>query len=137
MTTVLTLGTFDGLHVGHLELLRWCREMGTTIVALNRDGFVQRYKGRSPIHPYANRAEMLRASRFVDAVVCNAGDEDSKPAIEVVAPDVIAIGDDWAPPMDYLGQLGLTQGWLDERGIRVEYVPRTTGESTTRIRARS
>ncbi len=135
---VLTLGTFDMLHVGHLELLEACRKMagpdGRVVVGLNLDEFVERYKGRAPLQPYAQREELLRACRFVDLVVRNLGEEDSKPVIDTIHPDLLAIGDDWLD-RDYLGQLGVTSDWLLERRLAVEYVPRTTGMSTTGIRS--
>lgn len=133
-----TGGTFDRLHIGHLELLAACRQLagpaGRVVVSLNSDEFVERYKGRRPMQGYAEREEVLRAIRDVDLVVKNTGDEDSRGAIEVVRPDVLVIGADWAD-RDYLGQLGLTAEWLAERGLWIEYVPRTKGRSTTAIRA--
>jgi len=133
-----TGGTFDLLHIGHLELLAACRELagprGRVVASLNRDEFVERYKGRRPVQPYAVREEILRACSLVDLVVCNAGDEDSGIAIDVVRPDVLVIGDDWRD-RDYLGQLGITAEWLAERRLWIEYVPRTRGTSTTGIRA--
>lgn len=132
-----TGGTFDLLHVGHLELLEACRDLagprGRVVASLNRDEFVERYKGRRPVQPYAVREEILRACSLVDVVVCNVGDEDSGVAIDVVRPDVIVIGDDWRD-RDYLGQLGITADWLAERGLWIEYVPRTRQTSTTGIR---
>lgn len=136
---VLTLGTFDLLHVGHVELLEACRNMagpgGRVVVGLNTDEFVARYKGRPTFQPYAQREELLRACRFVDLVVANLAGEDSKPVIEMVRPDLLAIGDDWLD-RDYLGQLGVTAEWLLERRLAIEYVPRTRGVSTTGIRER-
>lgn len=139
-----TGGTFDSLHAGHLELLAACRDMagqdGRVVVALNRDEFIVRYKRRAPLFPYAARAEMLRACRFVDLVVCNSGDEDSGIAIDVVRPDVIVIGADWwdekevDPEARYLKQLGVTRAWMAERNLHVEYVARTRGVSSTGIR---
>lgn len=134
---VLTLGTFDLLHVGHLELLRESRSLsqgGKVVVGLNTDGFVERYKGQPCVQTYAERAEMLMACRYVDLVVANVGEQDSRTVIDVVRPDLLTIGDDWLT-RDYLGQLGLTQDWLDERKLEIAYIPRTTGESTTRLRA--
>jgi glycerol-3-phosphate cytidylyltransferase len=134
---VYTGGTFDLLHVGHLELLGYCRLMagaeGRVVASLNRDEFVKRYKGHSPVQPYAQRAEMLRACRLVDLVVCNVGDENSGIAIDVVQPDLLVIGDDWRD-RDYLGQLGISEAWLEQRHLRVSYVPRTRGVSTTELR---
>lgn len=135
---VYTGGTFDGLHVGHLELFAACRALagpeGRVVVSVNRDEFVVRYKRRAPVHPYLVRAELVAACRFVDLVVCNIGDEDSGIAIDVVRPDVIAIGSDWQDK-DYLAQLGITQGWLDERDLSIEYIPRTRGVSSSALRS--
>lgn len=147
---VYTGGTFDRLHVGHLELLAACRELagwnGRVVVGLNSDAFVEQYKGRPPVEPFAQRAEMLRACRFVDLVVANTGAADSRPAIDVVMPDLLAIGDDWLdivpaddtthdPQARYLAQLGVTHEWLDARGLRIEYVSRTRGVSSSARRA--
>lgn len=141
---VYTGGTFDLLHVGHVELLTVCRELagpsGRVVVGLNRDAFVERYKGRPPVQPYELRAAALRESGLVDLVVCNVDDEDSRTALDVVRPDVLAIGDDWLDPdadepeARYWDQLGIDGEWLRVRRLHVVYVPRTTGESTTRLR---
>ena len=138
---VLTIGTFDGLHVGHLELLRGCRDLagaGQVKVGVNRDEFVRRYKGRAPTNPLPHRLEMLTALQVVDAVYVNVGDEDSGLLIDVVRPDLIAIGDDWLDPEHderrYLRQLGITADWLTVRGLQVTYIPRTRGVSSTALR---
>lgn len=136
---VLTIGTFDMLHVGHLELIAACRRLGglsgTVVVAVNTDEFVERFKGRRPITPMANRMEMLRALRDVDMVVKNTGDEYAGTVIDRIRPAILAVGDDWADK-DYMAQLHLTHDFFTDRDIRIEYVTRTTGESTTAIRAR-
>jgi glycerol-3-phosphate cytidylyltransferase len=144
---VLTIGTFDGLHVGHLELLRGCRaiaanqEQDRVFVGVNTDAFVERYKGRPAVHPYAHRAELVDAIRFVDAVLPNMGDEDAKPLIEAVVADVVVIGDDWLDEgrdeSRYHRQLDVTPGWLTQRGIRIVYLPRTRGVSSSALRAAS
>jgi glycerol-3-phosphate cytidylyltransferase len=139
---VYTGGTFDMLHVGHLELLRELRRVvghsGSLIASVNRDEFVERYKGRRPIQSLSERIEIVRACRFVDAAVVNIGDEDSRVAIEVVSPDVIGIGTDWLDPnydeRRYHAQLGVTPLWLSDRGIRIEYISRTRGRSSTAMR---
>lgn len=135
---VLTLGTFDMLHPGHLDLLRACRGMagpgGTVVASVNPDDFVERFKGRRPIQSIEARIEVLRACRYVDAVVVNVGQENAALTIDVVRPDLLAIGDDWAD-RDYLGQLGVDEGWMARRNLRVEYVPRVRAWSTTAYRA--
>lgn len=133
---VLTLGTFDLFHVGHVELLERCwgiADGGPVIVAVNTDEFVERYKGKRPIIPFADRVTVVGACRFVDFVRANDGD-DQPDIIELARPNIIAVGDDWKD-RDYLAQLDLTQEWLDERGIRIVYVPRTTGVSSSQVRA--
>lgn len=139
MRTVLTIGTFDMLHVGHVELLEACRKLagpgGLVVVAVNSDDFVQRFKGRMPIQPQRARIAMLQALRDVDMVIRNTGDEYAGTIIGRYPRCILAVGDDWQSK-DYLGQLHIDQDFLDQRGIRIEYVPRTTGESTTAIRAR-
>lgn len=144
---VYTGGTFDLLHVGHLELLAGCRRLadqqggrGSVIVSLNRDEFVDRYKGHPPVQPFDRRRELVLALRDVDAVVTNIGDEDSRPALEVVKPDVIAIGDDWLdrdepePDARYFRQLGLDNDWLKARGLWVAFLPRTRGTASSALR---
>jgi glycerol-3-phosphate cytidylyltransferase len=139
---VLTIGTFDRLHVGHLELLAACRHLvgpqGVVSVAVNRDEFVQRFKGVTP-QLLAHRVEMLNALRLVDRVYVNVGDEDARQVIDAVMPDALAIGDDWLDAghdeRRYLRQLGVTAEWMAERDLRVAYIPRTRGVSSTALRA--
>jgi glycerol-3-phosphate cytidylyltransferase-like family protein len=84
---------------------------------------------------YEERREILLACKWVDEVVPNFGGSDSKPVIELVKPDFIVIGSDWATK-DYYKQMGFTQEWLDERGIGLCYVPYTEGISSTELRKR-
>jgi glycerol-3-phosphate cytidylyltransferase-like family protein len=76
---------------------------------------------------------MLEALSCVDLVVKNVGDEDSKPAIEIVMPDIVAIGEDWKT-RDYYAQMGFTKEWLQERKIEVWYLPLMGDISSTKIR---
>lgn len=131
---VFTGGTFDLFHVGHARFLARCAELGRVTVSLNTDEFVAQYKGRHPVITYDDRAEVLRACRYVDEVIPNIGGADSRPAIEQVSPDVIAVGSDWAE-RDYHAQMGFTQDWLDERHILLIFLPYTEGVSSREIRA--
>ncbi len=139
---ILTIGTFDGLHPGHLELLRETRRLagpgGHVWVGVNRDSFVERYKGRPPVHNLLTRLETLAALRDVDQVFINVGDEDSGVLIETVNPDMLSIGSDWLDPgrdqTRYLTQLGVTADWMDRRNLSVAYIPRTRGFSSSALR---
>lgn len=135
MAIVYTGGTFDLPHKGHYRLLKRASEIGHVVVALNTDEFIEKYKGKAPILNYEERKEALLACRWVDEVVPNVGGADSTISIEMVKPDYIIIGSDWARK-DYYKQMGFTQDWLDERGIGLIYVPYTEGISTTDIKNR-
>ena len=130
-------GTFDVVHRGHLDLLKWCRLIagsGKVTIALNTDEFVEQYKGKRPTIPYEDRKEMLEAfSSLVDEVVANEGGSDSKPAILKVKPDVIVIGSDWLIK-DYCKQMNFTPEWLEEQRIALLYIPRHLPISSTKIK---
>jgi cytidyltransferase-like protein len=128
-------GTFDLPHAGHVKFLQQCAELGTVVVSLNTDEFITEYKGRPPVMTYDERAAVLEEFTSVAGVVPNVGGADSRVAIDVVAPDFVAIGSDWATK-DYYKQMGFDQAWLDDRGIWLVYIPYTQGVSTTEIRAR-
>lgn len=137
---VMTLGTFDLFHAGHVNLLRRCRDLaghgGRVIVGLNTDDFVERYKGFRPAVAYDNREAVLRACSYVDAVVPNEQAGGSAgPIIAATGANIIAIGSDWEG-RDYLGQLGIDQVWIDARGIGIAYLPYTQGISSSAIRER-
>jgi len=136
---VYTGGTFDLLHSGHARFLKACRriagEDGMVVVALNTDAFIEQYKGSAPIMSYAEREEVLLATKFVDMVTCNDFGADSKPTIMAVNPDFIVIGDDWAKK-DYYAQMQFTREWLDQHRFQLVYVPYTPGISTTELKKR-
>jgi len=135
-TTLYTGGTFDLFHAGHVNFLRNCTRIADkVVVSLNTDQFIASYKGNGPVCTYEERYEVLQACKYVDQVVANTGGADSKPAIERVKPDIIAIGTDWAN-RDYYSQMQFTQQWLDEREIVLVYLPYTQSISSTEIKAR-
>jgi len=133
---VYTGGTFDLFHAGHVNFLRKCSQLGSVVVSLNTDEFIEEYKGRPPIMSFTERATVVGACRYVDQVVTNVGGADSTEAIDINDPDIIAIGSDWARK-DYYAQMGFDQDWLDERGISLIYIPYTQGISTTDLKRRS
>jgi cytidyltransferase-like protein len=135
MSIVYTGGSFDLPHPGHYRLLERAAEFGDVVVSLNLSSFSEQYKGKKLILSYEERREILLACRWVADVVPNIGGADSKPAIELVKPNFIVIGSDWAE-RDYHKQMGFTQNWLDERDISLVYIPYTKDISTTDIRKR-
>lgn len=144
---VYTGGTFDLLHAGHIEFLERLAILsagghrgyfpgeGAVVVSLNTDEFVKEYKGKPPINPYNERKKCLEACKYVSRVVENTGGADSRPAIEAVKPDVVAIGSDWHGDR-YLTQMQFSWEWLHARGIGLLYIPRITPVSTSGIKER-
>ena len=132
---VYTGGSFDLPHHGHYRLLERAAKFGKVVVALNLDEFYEKYKGKKFVLSYEERREILLACKWVHDVVPNVGGADSKIAIELVNPDYIVIGSDWATK-DYYKQMQFTQEWLDERGIGLVYVPYTKDISSTDIKKR-
>ena len=138
MKRVYTGGTFDLWHSGHVNFLRQCKLLsdgGSVIVSLNTDEFIAQFKGNAPIMTYSEREAILRSCKYVDEVVPNTGGADSKPAIILAKPDIIAVGSDWAKK-DYFTQMQFTQEWLDQQGILLVYLPYTEGISTTQVKER-
>jgi glycerol-3-phosphate cytidylyltransferase len=139
MNIVYTGGTFDLFHSGHVNLLKRCKEVagidGKVVVALNTDDFIFQFKNKKPICSEQERLDVLLACKYVDEVVMNVGGQDSRISIEMVGPNYIVVGSDWAKK-DYYSQMSFTQEWLDERGIGLVYVPYTQTISSTKIRGR-
>lgn len=129
--TVYIGGTFDLLHKGHIELFKRAKQFGKVVVSLNTDEFATRYK-RKPIMDLGERFILVSACKYVDRVVVNWGDEDSKPAILRSGADIILHGDDWTGEK-LMKQMSLTQEWLDKHKIRMEYLPYTKGISTSEL----
>jgi glycerol-3-phosphate cytidylyltransferase len=123
MTKVLTYGTFDLLHHGHINLLRRARELGDHLtVALSTEEF-NAGKGKQCFHPYEDRAAVLQAIRYVDHVIPETNWEQKVSDVRDHAIDIFVMGDDWTGKFDFL-----------EEHCRVVYLPRTPGISTTSIK---
>ncbi len=124
-------GTFDCLHVGHINLFDYAASLGSVWVGLNPDWFCEQYK-RRPVYSLEDRMRIIESLRQVDEVIVNAGGYDSKPAILECAPTYIVHGDDWTGKA-YMDQLGVDSQWLMNRGITLMHPPYTKGVSTSRI----
>lgn len=136
---VYTGGSFDLYHWAHGAFLERCKTLagpdGEVIVSLNTDEFIKDYKKKGLVMSYEERRLALLSCRWVDDVVPNLGGADSRISIDLVNPDLIVIGSDWARK-DYYAQMGFDQDWLDERGIGLCYIPYTQGISSTEIKSR-
>jgi len=96
MKTVFTNGCFDILHRGHVELLKFCKELGEkVVVGLNSDASIRKLKGEArPINKEEDRAFILEAMIYVDEVILF-DEETPLSLIEKVMPDIIVKGGDY------------------------------------------
>ncbi len=123
MKRVITYGTFDLLHYGHINLLRRAKQMGDyLIVALSTDDF-NRLKGKSCYFSYEERKKLLESIRYVDLVIPEENWEQKRTDIPLYHADVFVMGDDWTGKFDDLSDL-----------CEVIYLPRTEEISTTKIK---
>ncbi|QFM81761.1 glycerol-3-phosphate cytidylyltransferase [Staphylococcus aureus] len=123
MKRVITYGTYDLLHCGHIELLRRAREMGDyLIVALSTDEFNQ-IKHKKSYYDYEQRKMMLESIRYVDLVIPEKGWGQKEDDVEKFDVDVFVMGHDWEGEFDFL-----------KDKCEVIYLKRTEGISTTKIK---
>lgn len=124
MITVITYGTFDLLHVGHINLLRRARALGDRlIVGLSTDEFNHDMKNKTTIVPFYDRQTMLHSLRFVDLVIPETNWEQKALDIQEYGVGKFVMGHDWRGHFDHLGKL-----------CEVIYLPRTENISTTHIK---
>lgn len=125
MKKVITYGTFDLLHYGHINLLRRAKSLGDyLIVGLSTDEFNNKEKNKECYFDYENRKLLLDAVKYVDLVIPEETWEQKVSDIQKYNIDVFVIGDDWKGKFDY----------LEDIGIEVVYLPRTKEISTTKIK---
>lgn len=123
MKTVITYGTFDLFHVGHLHILRRLAALGDQlIVAVSTDEF-NAGKGKKTIIPFEQRIEIVSELRCVDLVIPEISWEQKIDDIKRYDVDIFAIGDDWLGRFDHLSEF-----------CEVVYMPRTEGISSTEIK---
>ncbi|MEV7398732.1 glycerol-3-phosphate cytidylyltransferase [Aeromicrobium sp. NPDC092404] len=123
MTTVLTYGTFDLFHIGHLNLINRLRDMGDRlIIAVSTDEF-NAGKGKTSVVSYEDRASIINSIKGVDLVIPETSWEQKATDIKEHDVDVFAIGEDWTGKFDALKEL-----------CEVVYLPRTDGISSTEIK---
>jgi len=123
MKRVITYGTYDLLHWGHINLLKRAKQHGDyLIVALSTDAF-NATKGKSAYHNYEHRKLMLEAVRYVDLVIPEETWEQKASDIEKYQVDIFLMGNDWEDKFSEIHDL-----------CEVVYLERTPGVSTTFIK---
>ncbi len=121
--TIITYGTFDMFHIGHLKLLKRLKAMGDElIVAVSTDEFNQ-LKGKKTLIPYQQRADIVEAIKYVDKVIPEDNWEQKVTDVATHNVSTFVIGDDWQGKFDFL-----------KEHCEVKYLPRTEGVSTTMLK---
>ena len=130
MKRVITYGTYDLLHYGHINLLRRAKTLGDyLIVALSTDEFNWNEKSKKSYFKYEERKSMVEAIRYVDLVIPENNWEQKKADMAKYDIDIFVMGDDWEGKFDFLKQCG-----KDGKKVEVVYLPRTPEISTTQIK---
>ncbi|MEQ9463123.1 MAG: adenylyltransferase/cytidyltransferase family protein [Haliea sp.] len=120
---IITFGTFDVFHVGHLRILERARVLGDQlVVGVSTDSLNESKKGRPPVYPQEERAAIVAALRCVDEVFFEESLELKAEYIRLFDVDVLVMGDDWQGRFDKFSSL-----------CEVVYLPRTPAISTTEV----
>lgn len=123
MKTVITFGTFDVFHIGHVKLLKRAASYGERlIVGVSTDKLNYDKKGRYPVYDQFSRLEIIKSLGFVDEVFEEESLELKSLYIKEYAADILVMGDDWKGRFDYLSDI-----------CQVVYLERTPSISTTQI----
>ena len=124
MKRVITYGTFDLLHYGHINLLKRARALGDyLIVALSTDEFNWESKRKKCYFSYEKRKQLLEAIRYVDLVIPEESWEQKREDVKLYQVDTFVMGDDWKGKFDFLKDF-----------CEVLYLDRTPEISTTMIK---
>lgn len=124
MKRVITYGTFDLLHYGHINLLRRAKAMGDyLIVVLSTDEFNWNQKQKKCYFPYEVRKQLVEAIRYVDLVIPEENWDQKISDVQEYHVDTFVMGDDWKGKFDFLKPY-----------CEVVYLPRTPEISTTQIK---
>jgi glycerol-3-phosphate cytidylyltransferase len=134
---VLTIGSFDALHLGHVDLFKFCRQLagkkGKVIVAVNTDEFIERYKSKRPTFNLQDRLEMIKNVKYVDQVMVHEDDEYCIPTLEIAECNFLVVGSDWLKK-DYLSQINVPAEYFEKNGVSLIYFPRTRQVSSTLVK---
>ncbi len=120
---MVTFGTYDVFHVGHVNILERAKELGDhLIVGVSSDKLNFSKKFRYPVYTQADRLSIVNAIHCVDEVFVEESLELKRKYLEELQADVLVMGDDWAGRFDEFKNI-----------CEVVYLPRTTGISTSEI----
>ena len=123
MKRIITYGTFDVLHYGHINLLKRAKELGDyLIVGLSSDEF-NAVKNKKSYYNYEQRKKILEACRFVDLVIPENNWEQKIEDVQKYFADIFVMGDDWEGKFDFLKDY-----------CEVRYLPRTPDVSSTQTK---
>ena len=125
MKKVITYGTFDLLHAGHINLLRRAKELGDyLIVVVSTDEFNWNEKQKKCYFTYEERKKLVEAVRYVDLVIPENSWDQKVSDVQEYHVDTFVMGDDWEGKFDF----------LKEEGCEVVYLPRTPEISSSQIK---
>lgn len=128
MKTVITFGTFDLFHIGHLQLLKRARSLGDRlVVGVSSDSLTVQKKQRSPVFSELERIEIISSLKCVDNVFLEESLDLKSKYIQDHEASILVMGDDWLNVFDSIAS---------EVGCRAVYFPRTPGISTTELMER-
>lgn len=123
MKRVITFGTFDVFHLGHLRILERARALGGHLsVGVSTDALNHRKKGAYPVFPQDQRVRIIASLKIVDRVFLEESLEEKRNYILAERADLLVMGDDWTGKFDDLRDL-----------CEVVYLPRTPAISTTAV----
>jgi rfaE bifunctional protein nucleotidyltransferase chain/domain len=128
--TVYTVGTFDLLHIGHLDLLEYCKTLGDRfVVGVASDKVVASYKRNVPVIPLAERMRMLKALNCVDDVV-SYDKLEYVTQCRAVDADIFVIGEDWGDKPHNIA----VEKYLRSKGAKIVQVSYNPQTSSTKIK---
>lgn len=121
MTVVITFGTFDLLHIGHINILKRAKSFGSKlIVGVSSDKLNFQKKNKYPVYNQNDRLEIIKNLKFVDEVFFEESLEKKKDYIDKYQANILVMGDDWKGKFDFVNSK-----------CRVIYLTRTPSISTT------
>lgn len=120
---VITYGTFDMFHIGHLRLLQRLKKLGDKLIVAVSTNEFNAIKGKTTVIPFTDRIEIVKNIKCVDEVIAENNWEQKVSDIQKYNVSIFAMGNDWEGKFDYLSE------WCE-----VVYLPRTEGISTSHLK---